>query len=1059
MDSATASATIPRATKIPDAHWENHKEQIRVLYLDQDKSPDQLVLMLLSSQADMASLLRRAQYIGRLRKWNFKKYSNKAGWEYAEAQVRKRKTELGKETELVMNGKPISDKKRKKEFGRYAAPWAYGLNPQIFTSGASARATGPQAQESPPTLLTALSSDERPLNNLSQLCYYLDEVVPQPLGPRRYIDAHDFASSYPILVIQLTLYGGANRLFDRNRLFMLVEWIMENEHLHLVKKAISLGGPIAQAFSLQMFPMLIMVGESELTMLLLEQSGDLELDSNDLSRALDFAVKIRNTSMVGLLLRKGAKIDGPLLMNNNMREDLQKSHRATMLEMLLREKAIRTYDASQTSIQGTLNVSQGSLVAGIKTPTLLDWRAVQKAAEENDLGKVTRLLKSMGDLNAAQAHAEALRSKIIEWKCNGGWRNDAELLCAISPLSFAADQGNTELVRLLLDAGVDVNGSLLRYPRLTKTIHEVLPQYMHGLNRENHHTSKVNDGMLQYLRLLDQSPLQTCISAPNVVDVKKGEIAELLLLSDASVHTPASPLRGRTALQAAAETGDYDLVRKLIVKAANVNETIASCGGLTALQAASLNGHERVVVLLYQHGADVHAEPAEIYGLTCLQAAAMSGSLNLVNFLLNVGAKANDKACPYYGVSALQAAVVNGNERLVKRLLQAGADVNHDSGRASALYYAAYHKRDIICQLLLGHGADANYRGDEANPLLAAVAQGSHGVARTLLSAQADVNSVSQLLRFDESPIQKGNLRYVHSEDWWTPLSAACYWGDIPMIDLLISNGADLNAISSFSCYTPLEAAIHREKFNWDILRYMLAREDIPKTDRQKLVFLAARRRLPPIVIRRLILFGADACHLQGGLCSTYWAVRNYNDEEREELLSLLECSVEPNAVLYAEAKGNALFGAAERGLIRTTQKFIDSGADINSLYSDADGRWMTPLQIACDKGHLAIVELLISQGAEINAQDGEEGRTALEYAAAYGHFNTVTVLLEHGADITDEATFAAAYTGRLDIVHLLLENDPRLDGLEERCRRAADYAEAQGHQVVTKLLRNWKIS
>jgi len=83
-----------------------------------------MILMLIST------LPRKSQYIGRLAKWRFKKYSNKAEWEYAEAQLRKRKDEGGKDTEIIMNGKLISTKKLKKELARYVGPWNSGLKSQ-----------------------------------------------------------------------------------------------------------------------------------------------------------------------------------------------------------------------------------------------------------------------------------------------------------------------------------------------------------------------------------------------------------------------------------------------------------------------------------------------------------------------------------------------------------------------------------------------------------------------------------------------------------------------------------------------------------------------------------------------------------------------------------------------------------------------------------------------------------------------------------------------------------------------------------------------------------------
>lgn len=54
-----------------------------------------------------------------------KKYSSKEDWKHADTLIRKRKVE-GKDTEIFINGKPVSAKKLKKELGRYAWQQPHG---------------------------------------------------------------------------------------------------------------------------------------------------------------------------------------------------------------------------------------------------------------------------------------------------------------------------------------------------------------------------------------------------------------------------------------------------------------------------------------------------------------------------------------------------------------------------------------------------------------------------------------------------------------------------------------------------------------------------------------------------------------------------------------------------------------------------------------------------------------------------------------------------------------------------------------------------------------------
>jgi len=59
-----------------------------------------------------------------------------------------------------------------------------------------------------------------------------------------------------------------------------------------------------------------------------------------------------------------------------------------------------------------------------------------------------------------------------------------------------------------------------------------------------------------------------------------------------------------------------------------------------------------------------------------------------------------------------------------------------------------------------------------------------------------------------------------------------------------------------------------------------------------------------------------------------------------------------------------------------------------------------TPLHLACIHGHLPVVKLLVSQGADINAIDIERS-SPLFYASLQGHITIVKYLLRKGPDIT----------------------------------------------------------
>ena len=77
-------------------------------------------------------------------------------------------------------------------------------------------------------------------------------------------------------------------------------------------------------------------------------------------------------------------------------------------------------------------------------------------------------------------------------------------------------------------------------------------------------------------------------------------------------------------------------------------------------------------------------------------------------------------------------------------------------------------------------------------------------------------------------------------------------------------------------------------------------------------------------------------------------------------------------------------------------QKLIDQGADVNSTHRFGD---KTPLHIAAWSDNFFIAELLIKNGADINAEDKFNG-TPLHFAAWNNSLQVARLLISHGADI-----------------------------------------------------------
>lgn len=90
---------------------------------------------------------------------------------------------------------------------------------------------------------------------------------------------------------------------------------------------------------------------------------------------------------------------------------------------------------------------------------------------------------------------------------------------------------------------------------------------------------------------------------------------------------------------------------------------------------------------------------------------------------------------------------------------------------------------------------------------------------------------------------------------------------------------------------------------------------------------------------------------------------------------------------------------ACVRGHHATVFHLIENGADINDA-CDNDGK--SSLYLACEYGHLSVVELLLRSKADVNFCDND-GASPLFIASQQGHDIIVNLLLNHGANVNNK--------------------------------------------------------
>ncbi|KAK2669755.1 Ankyrin repeat [Fusarium oxysporum f. sp. vasinfectum] len=152
------------------------------------------------------------------------------------------------------------------------------------------------------------------------------------------------------------------------------------------------------------------------------------------------------------------------------------------------------------------------------------------------------------------------------------------------------------------------------------------------------------------------------------------------------------------------------------------------------------------------------------------------------------------------------------------------------------------------------------------------------------------------------------------------------------------------------------------------------------------------------------------------------------------------------------------LWWAAERGHQAVVWLLLDRGA-----HTEAADKWgQTPLLRAAENGHEAVVRLLLDWGAHTEVADRIEGQTPLLCAAQSGNKAVVRLLLDRGASIetTDKdgrtPLLKAAENGHEAVVRLLLDRGAHTNATGNWANMPLLRAAENGHEAVVRLLLDW---
>ncbi|MFO8087602.1 MAG: ankyrin repeat domain-containing protein [Bacteroidales bacterium] len=257
--------------------------------------------------------------------------------------------------------------------------------------------------------------------------------------------------------------------------------------------------------------------------------------------------------------------------------------------------------------------------------------ALMDAAWEGDIDSVVYLLKAGADVNAKNDYSSE------------------------TPLIYAAQQGNTDIVKILLHNGADP---------------EIIPR--------NDEPAMIRATALGYM-----------------------DVVEEIIRYGGDVNQRGK--NNRTALHYASTYGHYFLVDMLLYYGALPDARARY--DVTPLMNAINAGQPSVAELLIRKGAKANLSNSE--GYTPLMLAAQNGMDTLSLILINNGADVSKTNI--HNETALSLAVVYDHMATADSLIQHGANVNHQiNNKNTILTLAQRYSSQAMVDLLKKHGATQN---------------------------------------------------------------------------------------------------------------------------------------------------------------------------------------------------------------------------------------------------------------------------------------------------------------------------------------------------------------